>query len=39
MIIGKPAELEFVRLNQAVDLDVTEEQQVSADEISFEDLA
>ena len=38
MIVGKPAELEFVRLNQAVDLDVTEEQEVSTDEISFEDL-
>lgn len=38
MVLGKPAELEFVRLNQAVDLDVTEEQHVSADEISFEDL-
>jgi len=38
MIVGKPAELEFVRLNQAVDLDATEEQEVSAEEISFEDL-
>ena len=38
MVVGKPAELEFVRLNQAVDLDTTEEEEVSADEISFEDL-
>jgi hypothetical protein len=38
MIVGKPAELEFVRLNQAVDLDTTEEQEVSTEEISFEDL-
>jgi hypothetical protein len=38
MIIGKPAETEFVRLNQAVDLDATEEVEVAADEISFEDL-
>ena len=38
MIIGRPAELEFVRLNQAVDLDATEEQEVSTEEISFEDL-
>jgi hypothetical protein len=38
MIVGKPAELEFVKLNQAVDLDPTEEAEVSAAEISFEDL-
>jgi hypothetical protein len=38
MIVGKPADLEFVRLNQAVDLDATEEQEVSAEEITFEDL-
>ena len=38
MIVGKPAELEFVKLNQAVELDSTEEEEVSADEISFEDL-
>ena len=38
MIVGKAAELEFVKLNQAVDLDATEEQEVSAEEISFEDL-
>jgi hypothetical protein len=39
MVVGKPAELEFVKLNQAVDLDATEEQEVSAEEITFEDLA
>lgn len=38
MIVGKPAELEFVKLNQAVDLDAIEEQEVSTEEISFEDL-
>jgi hypothetical protein len=38
MIVGKPAELEFVKLNQAVDLDATEEQEVAAEEISFENL-
>ena len=38
MIVGRPAELEFVKLNQAVDLDPTEEQEVSTEEISFENL-
>ena len=38
MIVGKPAELDFVKLNQAVDLDATEEQEVSTEEITFEDL-
>src|SRR4051812_1318041 len=38
MIVGKPAELEFVKLNQAVDLDATEEEEVSAEEITFENL-
>jgi len=38
MVVGKPAELEFVKLNQSVDLDTTEEEDVSADEISFDDL-
>jgi len=38
MVVGKPAALEFVKLNQAVDLDTPEEEEVSADEISFEDL-
>ena len=38
MIVGRPAELEFVKLNQAVDLDTTEELEVAAEEISFENL-
>ena len=38
MVVGRSAELEFVKLNQAVDLDTTEEQDVSSDEISFENL-
>jgi len=38
MVVGKPAALEFVKLNQAVELDAPEEEEVSADEISFEDL-
>jgi hypothetical protein len=38
MIVGRPAELEFVKLNQAVDLDATEEAEVLSEEISFEDL-
>ena len=38
MIVGGPADLEFVRLNQAVDLDATEELEVAAEEISFENL-
>ncbi|HYJ90309.1 MAG TPA: hypothetical protein VEV84_03300 [Pyrinomonadaceae bacterium] len=38
MIVGKPAQLQFVKLNQAVDLDTTEEEEVSAEEISFENL-
>lgn len=38
MVVGQAAELEFVRLNQAVDLDATEEVEVSAEEISFENL-
>jgi hypothetical protein len=38
MIVGKAAELEFVKLNQAVDLDATEEEEVSAEEITFENL-
>ena len=38
MVVGKPAELEFVKLSQAVDLDATEEVEVSSDGISFEDL-
>jgi hypothetical protein len=38
MIVGKPAALEFVKLNQAVELDTTEEEEISAEEISFESL-
>lgn len=38
MVVGNPAALEFVKLNQAVDLDATDEQEVSAEEISFENL-
>jgi hypothetical protein len=38
MIVGKPAELEFVKLNQAVELDSTEEEEISAEDISFESL-
>jgi hypothetical protein len=38
MIVGKTAELEFVKLNQAVDLDPTEDEEVSTEEISFENL-
>jgi hypothetical protein len=38
MVVGKPAALEFVRLKQAVELDTTEEQEISAEEISFESL-
>jgi hypothetical protein len=36
MIVGKPAEFEFVRLNQAVALDSVEEQEISADDIDFD---
>ena len=38
MIVGRPAELEFVKLNQSVDLDTTEEEEVAPEEISFENL-
>jgi hypothetical protein len=38
MIVGRPAELQFVKLNQAADLDSTEEEEISAEEISFEGL-
>ena len=38
MVVGKPADLEFVKLNQAVELDTTEEEEISAEEISFESL-
>lgn len=38
MVVGKPAALQFVRLNQAATLDTAEEEEISADEISFEGL-
>lgn len=36
MVVGKPAEFEFLRLNQAVVLDSVEEQEISADDIDFD---
>ncbi|MEO8572725.1 MAG: hypothetical protein ABI481_02060 [Pyrinomonadaceae bacterium] len=36
MIVGKPAELEFLRLNQSVTLDSSEEQEISEDDIDFD---
>lgn len=36
MVVGKPAEFEFLRLNQAVALDSVEEQEISADDIDFD---
>jgi hypothetical protein len=38
MVVGKPAEFEFVRLNQAAPLDMTgeEEIEISADDIDFD---
>ena len=36
MIVGKPASLQFVRLNQAATLDLAEEKEISADELDFE---
>src|SRR5688572_29721458 len=36
MVVGKPAEFEFVRLNQAAPLDATEEEEVSADDLDFD---
>ncbi len=36
MVVGKPAEFEFLRLNQAVVLDTVEEQEISADDIDFD---
>jgi hypothetical protein len=38
MVVGKPANLEFVRLNQEAVLDTVEEKDISADEIEFETL-
>jgi hypothetical protein len=36
MIVGKPAEFEYLKLNQAVALDSVEEQEISADDIDFD---
>jgi hypothetical protein len=38
MVVGKPAKLEFVRLNQEAILDLVEEKEIAADEIDFETL-
>ena len=38
MIVGKAAALEFLKLNQAVELDATEDEDFSEDDISFEGL-
>ena len=36
MIVGKPATLQYVKLNQAAALDSVEEAEISADELDFE---
>jgi len=37
MIVGKPAEFQFIRLNQATTLlDATEEEEISADDLDFD---
>jgi len=36
LVVGKPAALQFVRLNQAAVLDSVEETEISADDIDFE---
>ena len=36
MVVGKPAALQFVKLNQAAVLDSVEEKEISADELDFE---
>lgn len=36
MIVGKPAQLQFVRLNQAAVLDAVEESEVSDEDLDFE---
>ena len=38
MVVGKPASLQFVRLNQEAVLDSVEEKEISPDEIDFEAL-
>jgi len=36
MIVGRPTEWQFVKLNQAVTLDQTEEEEISAEDIDFD---
>jgi hypothetical protein len=36
LTVGKPAALEFLKLNQSRDLDSTEDEEIVADEISFD---
>jgi hypothetical protein len=36
MVVGKQAEFEFVKLNQAATLESTEEEEISADDIDFD---
>jgi hypothetical protein len=36
MVIGKQAEFQFVKLNQAAVMDSTEEQEISADDLDFD---
>src|SRR5436190_2740185 len=36
MIVGRPTEWQFVKLNQAVTLDNTEEEEISAEDIDFD---
>lgn len=36
MVVGKPAALEFVKLNQAVTLDAPEEAEIGAEELDFD---
>ncbi|MFL6467142.1 MAG: hypothetical protein ACJ72Z_04200 [Pyrinomonadaceae bacterium] len=38
MVVGKPADLQFVRLNQEAVLDSIEAEEISADDIDFETL-
>jgi hypothetical protein len=39
MIVGKPAALQYVKLNQAATLESVEEEEISADDIDFDLLA
>jgi hypothetical protein len=36
MVVGKQAEFQFVKLNQAVTMDSTEEEDISADDLDFD---